>query len=53
MPQAVEFTKLQSLLAAMLTLLSMVAYIALQLAWSLRQLDCDGAYQTRSISLYS
>lgn len=42
-PQAVEFTKLMALLSAILTILSLAAYIALTLAWGLREIDCNRA----------
>ena len=41
--QAVEFTKLMALLSAILTILSLAAYIALTLAWGLREIDCNRA----------
>jgi hypothetical protein len=37
----VEFSKLMALLSAILTILALAAYIALQLAWALRQIDCN------------
>lgn len=41
--QAVEFTKLMALLSAILTILSLAAYVALMLAWGLREIDCNSA----------
>jgi hypothetical protein len=39
----VEFTKLMALLSAILTILSLAAYVALTLAWGLREIDCNSA----------
>ena len=49
--QVVELTKLLALLAAILTLLVLAAYIALQLGWTLRRNACDGARGCRWWSL--